>query len=356
MATKLPARPNLDHLRRQAKALLADLAAGNATAATVLREHLSAAKKLTAEKILQTAFKLADAQAAIARQSGFAGWPHLARHVEQLRALEGEWAFERLEVAGEVMPGAALSQSRIFIDGDRFRTESPEANYEGIFNINVEADPHEIDLEFVAGPEAGNWNYGIFRVDGERLEICLDLEGKPRPRDFKTARGGSHAWEILQRVSTSRPKAVDGGNPPAAIAAPTAPAPMPAGFEFVSTPLLTRLHGEWSAVELVRDGEPFPAMMLRTGGRSATKNEVRISFGGQTIIHARVKFDETQQPIAVDYFHIGGMTKGALQLGVMKWIGDEACFCMAAPGQPRPADFECPRGSGRTLSRWKLRR
>ena len=59
----------------------------------------------------------------------------------------------------------------MFIDGDRFRSESPEAVYEGVFNINVEAEPHEIDIEFVAGPEAGNWNYGIFRVEGDELEL-----------------------------------------------------------------------------------------------------------------------------------------------------------------------------------------
>ena len=69
----------------------------------------------------------------------------------------------------------------MLIDGDRFRTESPEAIYEGIFNINVEAQPHEIDIEFVAGPEAGNWNFGIYRLDGDTFELCLDLNGRPRP-------------------------------------------------------------------------------------------------------------------------------------------------------------------------------
>ena len=43
----------------------------------------------------------------------------------------------------------------MMIDGDRFRMESPEATYEGIFTIDVEADPAQIDIEFVEGPEAG---------------------------------------------------------------------------------------------------------------------------------------------------------------------------------------------------------
>src|SRR6185295_9982861 len=149
---------------------------------------------------------LADAQSAIARKTGFAGWPHLARHVEQLRALEGTWTFARLEIDGSTIPASALQASRLLIDGDRFRTESPEATYEGVFNIDVEAQPHAIDIEFVEGPEAGNWNFGIFRLNGDQLEICLDLNGKSRPTAFRTSPGYGHAYEILTRISAARPE------------------------------------------------------------------------------------------------------------------------------------------------------
>lgn len=104
--------------------------------------------------------------------------------------------------------------SRLLIDGDRFRTESPEATYEGVFNINVEAQPHEIDIEFIAGPEAGNWNFGIFQLDGNQLELCLDLNGKPRPTEFLTSPGSGHAYERLTRTSLSRPENVTGERPP----------------------------------------------------------------------------------------------------------------------------------------------
>jgi uncharacterized protein (TIGR03067 family) len=156
MAKNLPSRPNLDHLRRQAKALMSAMQAGDADAAAVIRDHLPAAKGMTAEQICQAGFRLADAQSAVARKTGFASWPQLARHVEQLRALEGTWVFAHLEIDGHAVPPGMMGNSRILIDGDCFRTESPEATYEGVFNIKVEARPHEIDIEFIAGPEAGN--------------------------------------------------------------------------------------------------------------------------------------------------------------------------------------------------------
>src|SRR5262245_60673921 len=104
MGKNLPARPNLDHLRSQAKALLAALEVGDADAVATIREHLPAAKGLKAEQIRALPLRLADAQSAIARKTGFATWPQLGRHVDQLRALEGTWSFAHLEIDGHVMP------------------------------------------------------------------------------------------------------------------------------------------------------------------------------------------------------------------------------------------------------------
>ena len=350
MDKNLPPRPNLDHLRRQAKALLAALEAREPEAVSTILKNLPAAKGLTAAEALGTRFRLADAQSAIARKSGFASWPHLARHVDQLRALEGSWSFARLEIDGSALPPGAFAASRLLIDGDRFRTETPEATYEGVFNIDVEAQPHAIDIEFVAGPEAGNWNHGIFRLEGDQLELCLDLNGHPRPAGFRTSPGSGHACETLRRTSPSRPELVTGGT---AAPRPSPPALDSTGFEYVASPTLTRLQGRWTAVKIVRDGQELPSMMLRTGLRAATKNEIRITFGGQTMIHALVRLDARTDPMHVDYYNLDGQMKGTIQHGLMQWIGDKACFCMAAPGQARPADFTCPAGSGRTLSQWR---
>jgi uncharacterized protein (TIGR03067 family) len=352
VANQLPPRPHLNHLRRQAKALLAALAAGDGEAVVTIRDHLPAARGMTARQVAQLTLRLADAQSAIARKTGFASWPQLARHVEQLRALEGTWKFARLEIDGNPMPPVMTEAGQILIDGDRFRTESPEATYEGVFNINVEAQPHEIDIEFVAGPEAGNTNFGIFRLDGDRLDICLDLNGKPRPSEFRTAIGSGHACETLIRATQSRPENVIGGTPPAP--QPTPVGHGPAGFEFIDCPTLARLQGDWTAVKIVRDGQELPAAMLGLGCRTTTQNRVTIAFGGQVMIDALMRIDESTDPIAVDYYNLlCGSTKGTVQQGVMKWSGDEACFHMAAPGQPRPTDFACPAGSGGTFSQWR---
>lgn len=353
MASKLPSRPNLDHLRRQAKALLADLSAGNAEAVNTFREHLPSAAKMTAHQVLAAGLRLADAQSAIARKSGFESWPRLARHVETLRSLEGTWLFESLQLDGTGLPAESLRSSRILIDGDRFRTESPEATYEGVFNIDVDEEPHQIDIEFVAGPEAGNQNRGIFRVDGDRLEFCLNMGNGPRPTVFAAPPRSGNAYEVLRRDDGKRPSGVTGGAHAAPSSTAQASAEDVAAFEFVPSEHLARLEGKWSAVKIVRDGQPLPGVMLKTAHRTGDRNEVVISVGGRMIIHARIRVDAMQSPAHIDYLNLDGVAKGSLQRGIMKWHGSEAWFCMGAPGQDRPSEFASDPGSGRTLSVWK---
>jgi ankyrin repeat protein len=80
VASQLPARPSLEHLKEQAKELLRAYRAG-ATGAADKFKPLGAAPPRPADA------KLADAQRAVALDYGFASWPKLKAHVESLAAL-----------------------------------------------------------------------------------------------------------------------------------------------------------------------------------------------------------------------------------------------------------------------------
>ncbi len=124
-------------------------------------------------------------------------------------------------------------------------------------------------------------------------------------------------------------------------------------FVFRPSELLKRLEGEWTAEKIVLDGKELPRMMLKTGQRSAKDNEIKIRFGGMLMIHALIRINEQTTPMEIDYLNIGGQANGTIQHGIFEWRGDDACFCMATPGQPRPNEFESQAGSGRTLSIWR---
>lgn len=354
MAKKLVSRPNLDHLRTQAKRLLVELRQGSKDAIKYIQTHVPSASSLSAVEVEQRDWRLADTQLAVARQTGFASWPKLSAHVETLRSLEGTWEFESLEVAGNAVAPELLQNSKILIDGDRFRSESVGSIYEGIFLIDVEPKICTIDIQFVEGPEAGNTNYGIFRFVESRLEICLDMYGKARPTKFTTVAGTGQALERLVRSDAARPPNVTGGKP-AEMQQDTSTEATEEQFAYVSSETIQKIQGEWVSVRMVSDGMALPAGMVKSGRRVANNNRLSVTFGGQTMIDALFRIDESKLPIAVDYLHVAGGHAGKLQLGIIAIEGDQLIVNMAAFGRPRPVDFECEKGSMQTLSFWKLK-
>lgn len=76
MSRQLPVRPNLEHLREQAKELLRSVQQGDTAALELFRSHVSFS--------VPASLKLADAQHAIARDYGLSSWPKLKEHVESL--------------------------------------------------------------------------------------------------------------------------------------------------------------------------------------------------------------------------------------------------------------------------------
>jgi len=79
----LPSRPNLDHLKHQAKDLLKDHAARTPGAAQRLREFHPRFTRATDSEIFAARLRLSDAQLTIAREHGFPSWTRLRHHIEQ---------------------------------------------------------------------------------------------------------------------------------------------------------------------------------------------------------------------------------------------------------------------------------
>jgi ankyrin repeat protein len=80
---KLPAHPSLESLRKQAKKLAREIAAGDAAAVARARAQLPRAKLPLSQR---------DAQLVLAREYGFPGWKDLLKEVEQRLGTGLEWA------------------------------------------------------------------------------------------------------------------------------------------------------------------------------------------------------------------------------------------------------------------------
>ena len=78
----LPDRPNLDHLKKQAKDLLRRYRNGDSDAAERFCQSLPAAAGRTKQDVLTLELCLRDAQSCVAREYGFSSWSDLNTHVE----------------------------------------------------------------------------------------------------------------------------------------------------------------------------------------------------------------------------------------------------------------------------------
>src|ERR671922_3009491 len=79
----LPPRPSLESLRKQAKKLARDVAAGDAAAIARARAHLPNVEPRLTQR---------NAQLVIAREYGFAGWQELTEEVGKRLGKGLEWA------------------------------------------------------------------------------------------------------------------------------------------------------------------------------------------------------------------------------------------------------------------------
>jgi ankyrin repeat protein len=79
---RLPARPNIGHLKKQAKDLLTLYRHGDTQAIGRIRQALPAARGLTDADIAGLGLRLHDMQSCIAREHGLASWTDLKRLVE----------------------------------------------------------------------------------------------------------------------------------------------------------------------------------------------------------------------------------------------------------------------------------
>ncbi|MGE0767774.1 MAG: hypothetical protein AB7L90_15025 [Hyphomicrobiaceae bacterium] len=130
----LPARPNLDQLKKQAKELLADFRRSSPEATERFRKSLPAAAGGDDAAIAQLRLRLRDAQSCVAREYGFASWTDLKGFVEAVRLQASDpdalaAALGRLiyggDIAGGMNRGRPNAAARLLSDNPGLVARSP---------------------------------------------------------------------------------------------------------------------------------------------------------------------------------------------------------------------------------------
>ena len=161
---RLPVRPDLEQLQRQAKELLRAIHAGDSNAIAELRERHP-------EAIDPPAAKLADAQLVLARSYGASSWTRL---VQAVRLADAIWRDDADTVRALVASNSALIREHVLI-----RTDSnwgPPMTYAANLGLDrIVRMLHELgatDLESAAGRAA-------LQGKPDTVRMIYDLAGRP---------------------------------------------------------------------------------------------------------------------------------------------------------------------------------
>jgi ankyrin repeat protein len=160
---RLPARPSLDHLKKQAKDLLSLYRSHDPDAIDRFRSALPAAVGLENRAIADLRLRLHDAQSCVAREYGFASWPDLRSFVEARAAASAGQAalalgWSQLVYAGDISGTANRARPAV---AARILAETP-----GL----LEDDPY---LACAAGEEA------LLRQAASRDPAWVNRSGGP---------------------------------------------------------------------------------------------------------------------------------------------------------------------------------
>jgi uncharacterized protein (TIGR03067 family) len=130
------------------------------------------------------------------------GGPNLTEAVKKDKAaLQGAWRVVGSESNGEKVPADDLKDLFLLFGGDSiFVRESGKTSEKFSFLLDPTKKPKQIDLAFTDGPNKGRIDQAIYRLDGDKLFICIQQnKDSPRPRDFVTAPKSHLSLVILQR-------------------------------------------------------------------------------------------------------------------------------------------------------------
>jgi uncharacterized protein (TIGR03067 family) len=258
-----------------------------------------------------------------------------------LDLIQGTWAVAELQMEGQTISGGMLANARVEITGNRFSSLGMGTVYEGTVSLDDSAMPHQQNMKFDAGPEKGNTNLGIYEFNGDTWKICLSTRGEVRPTEFSAPAGSGFVFETLTRREAASSKK-ETSSPQAAVAK---------GGEVAS--VVTDFEGEWQMVSAVMDGAPMDPSAVEWVKRITRGSETTVYAGPQVMMKMEFKCDASGAPKTIDYINTAGSNKGKSQQGIYEFEGELLKICVAAPGKPRPTQFQSDRGDGRTFTVWR---
>ena len=105
------------------------------------------------------------------------------------KKMQGTWKPVTAELGGKPFPDEVRKSIKLVVKDDKYTVTVGKQADKGTLKLNPAAKPKEMDITGTEGPNKGKTIRAIYERDGDTLQICYDLSGKGRPKEFKTKEG-----------------------------------------------------------------------------------------------------------------------------------------------------------------------
>jgi uncharacterized protein (TIGR03067 family) len=121
----------------------------------------------------------------------------------ELKSHEGTWTAVSFRRDGQDTPDEIVRSITRSVQGDHVVWRREGKSFAGTTIIlNPSVKPSAIDVIPDGGPSRGTRVLGIYRLETDKLTICMADAGQPRPREFKAEKGSNQTLMVFARLRT----------------------------------------------------------------------------------------------------------------------------------------------------------
>ncbi len=260
--------------------------------------------------------------------------------------IQGTWVAVSAEADGQQAPEEAIKDFTLVITADKLIFPG---NRQSSYKLDPTKTPKVIAVTPLDGPRKGQAMNNIYRLDGDRLSLCLQNGDGDAPTEFATKVGDGLRLLILKRKTEDADK------------------------EKQSNDDRAGLQGTWRLVTSEADGVTIGE------GRDELKDvrlvieKTSITMTGKVIHDPRIKkepedmkavgtltLDTRKDPKQIVFTWEANPVlskEDLIQRGIYALDGDDLKLCFYFPGSNTkglvPTEFSAPAGSKRSLGTWK---
>ena len=119
-----------------------------------------------------------------------------------LAKLQGKWKLTGVEHGGKSAPAKDLVNQTLEVSGTKTTARDGDdiKDQTEIVALDAKGKPAAIDVKMTSGDDKGKMLAGIWKLEGDKLSICVPEPGKERPKSFAAKEGTGHTLLVFEKM------------------------------------------------------------------------------------------------------------------------------------------------------------